>query len=84
MNNRDFSVIAYANGFTLWHYYDKHHTIDEIAKPDFFAKVYTLVGVGDKIMTVASDGYADLIITKVNHDLVELKVLSKVMWDGEI
>lgn len=52
--NRNFSVIAYANGFTLWHYTSKD-TMEEICKPDYFEKVKVLCNTGDIVIVNAAD-----------------------------
>ena len=44
---RDLSVLAYANGFTLWHY----TTIDaSVATPDYFNQASDMVRVGDLVI----------------------------------
>lgn len=53
--NRNLSVVAYANGFTLWHYYAKEQSLKEVCEPDYFVKVRTLMNVGDIIIIVAAD-----------------------------
>ena len=45
--NRNLSVIAYANGFTLWHYISQEETLQEIEQPDYFSDIYSLCAVGD-------------------------------------
>lgn len=53
--NRDMSVIAYANGFTLWHYASTEHTLAEIVADGFFNPVFTLCAVGDIIVINGTD-----------------------------
>ena len=52
--NRNLSVIAYANGFTLWHYVSDD-TIEEIKTVDYFKPVVTLAAFGDIFIINASD-----------------------------
>ena len=52
--NKDLSVIAYANGFTLWHYTTKDE-ISAVERDGFFNKVYTLCNTGDIILINALD-----------------------------
>ena len=53
--NRDMSVIAYANGFTLWHYASTEHTLAEIVADGFFNPVNLLCAVGDIIIINGTD-----------------------------
>lgn len=56
--NRNMSVIAYANGFTLWHYKSNEESLEQIEQAGYFNKVYTLMGFGDIIIINAKDGTA--------------------------
>lgn len=60
--NKNLSVIAYANGFTLWHYSAKE-SLATITANGYFNSVKTLMNVGDIIMINASDNTA---IKKIN------------------
>ena len=53
--NKNFSVIAYANGFTLWHY-KTNDTIAEVQDPAYFARVAVLMNAGDIIIINCGDG----------------------------
>ncbi len=61
--NKNLSVIAYANGFTLWHY-AANETISTISATGYFNDVKTLMNVGDVIIINASDNTA---IKKINQ-----------------
>lgn len=52
--NPNLSVIAYANGFTLWHYTTKDE-IDVVEKDGYFNNVSTLCATGDIILLNAAD-----------------------------
>jgi hypothetical protein len=52
--NKNLSVIAYANGFTMWHYGDNVKTTD-ITKSGYFNQVRTLMNIGDIIIVNADD-----------------------------
>ena len=52
--NKNLSVIAYANGFTLWHY-AANETLETIATAGYFNSVQTLMNVGDIVLVNASD-----------------------------
>ncbi len=61
--NKNLSVIAYANGFTLWHYSGGTETLSTIAANGYFNGVKTLMNIGDIIIINASDNTA---IKKIN------------------
>lgn len=52
--NKKLSVIAYANGFTLWHY-AASETMEAITTSGYFNNVITLMNTGDLIIINASD-----------------------------
>ena len=64
--NKDLSVIAYANGFTLWQYYGKEDSLDVIETTGFFDRVKTLMAVGDIIVISAKDGAAIRAVTELS------------------
>ena len=68
--NRNLSVIAYANGFTLWHYVEHGETLQEILKPGYFDTVKTLMNGGDIIIINASDGNSIKAITELSPAVV--------------
>lgn len=75
--NKNMSVLAYANGWTLWHYETQDDTMADILKDDYFTPVYTLMNPGDFICIVA-DGQACIkYITEMSSDYVKLGALSK-------
>ncbi len=53
--NKNLSVIAYANGFTLWHY-AANETMTAISTAGYFDDVKTLMNSGDIVIINASDG----------------------------
>jgi len=60
---RHLSVLAYANGFTLWHYKAADLPLAEASAPDFFATASDLLGAGDIVMVSAPDGARVLAVT---------------------
>lgn len=70
--NRNMTVIAYANGFTLWQY----RTMDSIKLLDedihYFAEISTLMKTGDIIIINAGDITAMRCIANLKGDVVEL------------
>ena len=53
--NKNLSVIAYANGFTLWHY-AANETMTAISTAGYFDDVKTLMNSGDIVIINASYG----------------------------
>jgi hypothetical protein len=53
---RNLSVLAYANGFTLWHYKAGRDALDEVAARDFFADAADMLAEGDMMMVSCIDG----------------------------
>ena len=60
---RNLSVLAYANGFTLWHYKAGKERMEMVVKPDFFADASDMLAVGDMIMVTAADGARIICVT---------------------
>ena len=52
--NKNLSVIAYANGFTLWHY-AANETLATITANGYFNAVKTLMNSGDIVIVNGSD-----------------------------
>lgn len=53
---RNLSVLAYANGFTLWHYRAGADSQAEISGQGFFEEAGDLLSAGDMLMVSAPDG----------------------------
>jgi len=47
---RNLSVLAYANGFTLWHYKTPQDTVPDTKTPGYFADAADLMAAGDLVM----------------------------------
>jgi hypothetical protein len=64
---RELSVLAYANGFTLWHY---RTAADDLLKPGYFDSAQELLREGDQIIanTAAATGpsIVNLVVTRVD------------------
>jgi len=52
--NKNLSVIAYANGFTLWHYAE-NVPLAAIGADGYFTDVKNLMNIGDIILINAND-----------------------------
>jgi hypothetical protein len=50
------SVLAYANGFTLWHYKAEGHRQADVIAPGFFQPAAGMLTSGDMVMVSAKDG----------------------------
>lgn len=53
---RNLSVLAYANGFTLWHYKAGKDRLNQVEKLDFFVDAADMLAQGDMLMVSAADG----------------------------
>jgi predicted lipoprotein with Yx(FWY)xxD motif len=53
---RNMSVLAYANGFTLWHYKAAADDQIAVAAPAFFNDAGDMLASGDMVMVSAKDG----------------------------
>lgn len=72
--NKNFNVIAYANGFTLWHYSSNEETLQEIEQDNYFGVVYTLMNSGDIIIITGKSGTGFRQV-ELNENKVNLKKL---------
>jgi hypothetical protein len=68
---RELSVLAYANGFTLWHY---RTAADDLLTPGYFDSAQELLREGDQIIANTASGNApaivNLVVTRVDDDNV--------------
>ncbi|MGC9270709.1 hypothetical protein [Acidiphilium sp.] len=53
---RNLSVLAYANGFTLWHYRTGDEALSALDSDHYFADAGDLIAPGDIIMASGSQG----------------------------
>lgn len=53
---RNLSVLAYANGFTLWHYKGGADTLAAIGAAGFLDAAGGMMSAGDMVMVSAADG----------------------------
>jgi hypothetical protein len=52
------SVVAYADGFTLWHYRGETDTRAAISAPGFFTPARHMLRANDMVVAAGSDGMA--------------------------
>ena len=71
------SVIAYANGWTMWHYSTIHEkdTLADIMKDGYFDKVFTLAATGDIIIIVTAHGTVIRVMELTNDKHIKLNIL---------
>ncbi len=53
---RNLSVLAYAQGFTLWHYKAPAASLAALGRPGFFDHAMDMLAHGDMVMMSARDG----------------------------
>ncbi len=53
---RELSVLAYANGFTLWHYKAGATGLSSVAEPGFFGPAADLLADGDMVLVSSPAG----------------------------
>ena len=53
---RNLSVLAYANGFTLWHYKSGADALERMTGQDYFEDAVDMLSGGDIMMLSAADG----------------------------
>lgn len=63
---RSMSVLAYAQGFTLWHYKAGAAGLADTIGTGFFDTASDMLAVGDMVMISARDGGRMLIVTAIN------------------
>jgi hypothetical protein len=53
---QNLSVLAYANGFTLWHYNAGGDNQAAVGSPGFFARAGDMLNAGDMVMVSGAEG----------------------------
>lgn len=76
VNLRNLSVLAYANGFTHWHYKTGQDTLREIMAPGYFNPGEDMFAVGDVIIAVGRDGGRNVLVTDITTGMVRTGPLS--------
>ncbi len=69
---RNLSVLAYANGFTLWHYKAGTETMTRVEQPGFFGAAADMLVGGDLLMVSGRDGARMLAIVPRDNAAGEL------------
>jgi len=73
---RNLSVLAYANGFTLWHYKSGKDRLDVVSGGNYLGDACDMLTAGDLIMTTAADGARILVVTVADLETVITAPLS--------
>src|SRR3978361_1545001 len=73
---RNLSVLAYANGFTLWHYKSGKDKLDTVSSGNYLADAADMLTAGDLVMTTAVDGARILCVTVADIKTVVTAPLS--------
>jgi len=68
---RNLSVLAYANGFTLWHYKAGSDVLEQVGGRGFFAAASDMLTAGDIMMISASEGARLLCVTPASGTEIE-------------
>ena len=79
--NNNLSVIAFANGWTLWHYIDMKAKYEDLDLDVFFNPIHKLCGIGDKICIGLSDCYLEAVAVEVKNQNVRCKEILKVYYE---
>lgn len=72
---RSLSVLAHANGFTLWHYKAGANALEVVTAPGFFNDAADMLTCGDIIMISASDGAAARGVAGGNGEDIRLSAI---------
>lgn len=79
-DKNNLSVLAYANGFTLWHYITPD-VAQKVSAPNYFNTASDMLRVGDMIM-VNTDSYTEpsgavLLINDNRNDIVSVVTMTQ-------
>jgi hypothetical protein len=67
---RNLSVLAYAQGFTLWHYRAGAAPLGRVAETGFFDDAADMFAAGDMVMISAAEGGRMLFVTGTEAGVV--------------
>ncbi len=60
---RSLSVLAYANGFTLWHYKTREDALATVGRPGYFDDAVDMLAGGDMLLVSTQEGGRVLCVT---------------------
>ena len=64
---RNLSVLAYAQGFTLWHYKGTGQSLERIAGQGFFSPAADMLAAGDMMLVSAPEGGRVLFVAEASE-----------------
>jgi len=64
---RNLSVLAYAQGFTLWHYKAAGYPLAQAEAPGFFSPAADMLAGGDMLLVSAADGGRVMFVTAASE-----------------
>ena len=64
---RNLSVLAYAQGFTLWHYKAAAASLADVVTDGFFDPASDMLAVGDMLMISAADAGRVVFVNKIDQ-----------------
>lgn len=67
---RNLSVLAYAQGFTLWHYKGGLENLSDIGAAGFFRDASDMLASGDIVMISAGDGARIVCVASTDGQVV--------------
>jgi hypothetical protein len=73
---RNLSVLAYANGFTLWHYKSGKDKLSAVSSGNYLGDASDMLTAGDLIMVTAADGARIVCVTLADIETVVTAPLS--------
>ena len=74
--NRNLSVIAYNNGFTMWHYNTQDDLVSILTDDTYFKNIWALGARGD-VMYITSKGETTICqITEIGNEKVKVSRMS--------
>ena len=68
--NKNMSVIAFANGFTLWQYKSTSDSLEQIEWAGYFDRIMTLMAHGDIVIINARDSTAIRAVTELSPSVI--------------
>lgn len=74
---KNLSVLAYANGFTLWHYRTDNDGISTVASDGYFNAAADMLRSGDRIMLQTAGSSADLDVLARQDRTIWVRVLHR-------
>jgi hypothetical protein len=75
-SQRHLSVLAYSQGFTLWHYRTAQPLGEILSQADFFSPAQDMIRAGDQLHLSAPDGAA--LVAFPTHE--RFVTMSHVVW----